>query len=94
MNENNLHCQRHDLSNILKLQTDVLYSIYHQRAGKTSLFHMRGALSHILILAVPLTFCSETTGVHDTSGVFTEKKISHMSAVSYRVGGSVTTSCK
>ena len=25
-----------------KLQTAFLYSIYHQRAGKTSLLHMRG----------------------------------------------------
>ena len=55
MNVNNLHCQRHDLSNILKLQAAFLYSIYYQRAGKTSLFHMRGSISRILILAVPLT---------------------------------------
>ena len=35
-------CRRHNLSNILKLQATFLYSIYHQRAGKTSLFHVRG----------------------------------------------------
>ena len=33
-------CRRHNLSNILK-QAAFLYSIYHQQAGKTSLFHMR-----------------------------------------------------
>ena len=32
-------CGRHGLSNILKLQVTFLYSIYHQRAGKTNLFH-------------------------------------------------------
>ena len=36
-------CGRHGLSNILKLQATFSYSIYHQRAGKTNLFHMRGA---------------------------------------------------
>ena len=41
-NVNNVCCQKHDLSNILKLQVAFLYSIYHQRAGKTSLFHMTG----------------------------------------------------
>ena len=35
-------CERHGLSNILKLQATFMYSIYHQRAGKTNLFHMRG----------------------------------------------------
>ena len=35
-------CGRHGLSNILKLQATFLYSFYHQRAGKTNLFHMRG----------------------------------------------------
>ena len=41
-NVNNLHCRRNDLSNILKLlQVAILDPIYHQRAGKTSLFHMR-----------------------------------------------------
>ena len=35
-------CGRHDLWNILKLQVAFLYAIYHQRAGKTNLFHMRG----------------------------------------------------
>ena len=39
-------CGRHDLSNILKLQATFLYSIYHQRAGKTNLFHMRGGRFH------------------------------------------------
>ena len=39
---NNLRCRRHDLSIILKLQADFLYSIYPERAGKTSLFYMRG----------------------------------------------------
>ena len=34
--------RRHNLSNILKLEAAFLYSIYHQQAGKTSLFHMRG----------------------------------------------------
>ena len=29
------------LSNILKLQATFLYSIYHQQAGKTNLFHSR-----------------------------------------------------
>ena len=41
-NVNNLRCGRHHLSTILKLQAAFLYSIYHQRAGKTSLLHMRG----------------------------------------------------
>ena len=36
----------HGLSNILKLQATFLYSIYHQRAGKTNLFHMRGGRFH------------------------------------------------
>ena len=46
MNElKNLHCRRHDLSNILKQQAAFLYSIYH-RAGKTSLFHMKGSIFH------------------------------------------------
>ena len=35
-------CGTHGLSNILKLQATFLYSIYHQRAGKTNFFHMRG----------------------------------------------------
>ena len=39
-------CGRHSLSNILKLQATFLYSIYHQRAGKTNLFHMRGGRFH------------------------------------------------
>ena len=39
-------CGRHGLSNILKLQATFLYSIYHQRAGKTNLFHMRGGRFH------------------------------------------------
>ena len=43
-------CGRHGLSNILKLQAMFLYSIYHQRAGKTNLFHMGGGR----ILDVPL----------------------------------------
>ena len=34
------------LSNILKLQATFLYSIYHPRAGKTNLFHMRGGRFH------------------------------------------------
>ena len=43
MNVNNLCCRRYDnLLNILKLQAVFLYSIYHHRTGKTSLFHMRG----------------------------------------------------
>ena len=37
---------RHSLSNILKLQAAFLYSIYHQQAGKTNLFHMRGGRFH------------------------------------------------
>ena len=49
MNINNLRCERHDLLNILKLQSAFLYSIYHQRAGITSLFHT-------LILAVLLKY--------------------------------------
>ena len=36
----------HGLSNILKLQATFLHSIYHQRAGKTNLFHMRGGRFH------------------------------------------------
>ena len=32
--------------NILKVQATFLYSIYHQRAGKTNLFHMRGGRLH------------------------------------------------
>ena len=48
-------CGRHGLSNILKLQAMFLYSIYHQRAGKTNLFHMRGGVDFmLLILDVPL----------------------------------------
>ena len=39
-------CGRYGLSNILKLQATFLYSIYHQRAGKTNLFHMRGCQFH------------------------------------------------
>ena len=39
-------CGRHGLSNILKLQATFLYSIYHQRVGKTKLFHMRGGRFH------------------------------------------------
>ena len=39
-------CGRHSLSNILKLQETFLYSIHHQRAGKTNLFHMRGGRIH------------------------------------------------
>ena len=39
-------CGRHGLSNILKQQATFLYSIYHQRAGKTNLFHMRGGRFH------------------------------------------------
>ena len=39
-------CGRHGLSNILKLQAMSLYSSYHQRAGKTNLFHMRGGPFH------------------------------------------------
>ena len=35
-------CGRYGLSNILKLQATFLYSIYHQRAGKTNLFYIRG----------------------------------------------------
>ena len=42
MNVNNLRCWKYDLSNILKLQAAFLYSIYHQHAGKTCLFHLRG----------------------------------------------------
>ena len=30
----------------LKLQATFLYSIYHQRAGKTNLFHMKGVRFH------------------------------------------------
>ena len=41
-----LSCQRHGLSNILNLNATFLYSIYHQRAGKTNLFHMRGGRFH------------------------------------------------
>ena len=37
---------RHGLSNILKLQVTFSYSMYHQRAGKTNLFHMRGGRFH------------------------------------------------
>ena len=40
-------CGRHGLSNILKLQATFLYSIYHQRVGKTNLFHMRGCRFHV-----------------------------------------------
>ena len=32
--------------NLLKVQATFLYSIYHQRAGKTNLFHMRGGRFH------------------------------------------------
>ena len=39
-------CGSHGLSNILKLQATFLYSIYHQRAGKTNLFHTRGGRVH------------------------------------------------
>ena len=39
-------CGRHSLSNILKLQVTFLSSIYHQRAGKSNFFHMRGGRFH------------------------------------------------
>ena len=39
-------CGRHGLSNILKLQATFLYSINHQRAGKTNLFYIRGGRFH------------------------------------------------
>ena len=39
-------CGSHGLSNILKLQARFLYSIYHERAGKSTLFHMRGDWYH------------------------------------------------
>ena len=52
-----LRCRRHGLLNILKLQAAFCIQFnYHQQAGKTSLFHMRGSISRILILAVPLTY--------------------------------------
>ena len=38
-------CGTHGLSNILKLQAMFLYSIYHQRAGKTNLSYERGSIS-------------------------------------------------
>ena len=38
-----------------KTTSSFSYSIYHQQAGKTSLFHMRGVEPPILILAVPLS---------------------------------------
>ena len=37
---------RPGFSNILKLQAMFLCLNYHQRAGKTNLFHMRGARFH------------------------------------------------
>ena len=39
-------CGMHGFSNILELIATFLYSIYHQRAGKTNLFHMRGGRFH------------------------------------------------
>ena len=39
-------CGRHGLSNIEELQATFLYSIYHQRAGQTNLFHMCGGRFH------------------------------------------------
>ena len=43
---NQSECGRHSLLNILKLQATFLYSIYHQRAGKTNLFHIGGGRFH------------------------------------------------
>ena len=48
------------LSKILKLQATFLYSIYHQQAGKTNLFHVRGGRFHVFnILDVPLKLDSD-----------------------------------
>ena len=52
-------CGRHGLSNILKLQATFLYSMYHQRAARTNLFHMRGVDFTLLILDVPLKYKSK-----------------------------------
>ena len=46
-------CGRYGLSNILKLQATFLYSIYHQRAGETNLFHMRGHARRCLVMSGP-----------------------------------------
>ena len=48
-------CGRDGFSNSLKLQTTFLYSIYHQRAGKTNLFHIRGVDFTLGIRYVPLS---------------------------------------
>ena len=58
---NNLRSRRHDLSDMLKLQQLFLYSIYHQRAGKTSLFHMRGVdFTYFKTCCIPLMVKSST----------------------------------
>ena len=48
-------CGRHGLSNILKLQATFLYSISHQRAGKTISFsYERGRFHAGNTLCIPL----------------------------------------
>ena len=45
-------------ASILNLQATFLYSIYHQRAGKTNLFHMRGGrfqAGNTLCISLPLS---------------------------------------
>ena len=49
-------CGRHALSNILKLQATFLYSMYHQWAGKTNLFHMRQVEFTLGIRYIPLNY--------------------------------------
>ena len=47
-----------------------LHSIYHHRAGKTNLFHMRGGRSHAGPTSKPVTLCGGgalvAQGLHPT----------------------------
>ena len=51
-------CGMYGLSNILELIPTFLYSIYHQRAGKTNLFHMRGGRFHAGNTLCTFNICS------------------------------------
>ena len=64
-------CGRHGLSNILKLQATFLYSMYHQRAGKTNLFHMRGGRFHDgnSYVGLPLIFLLQSAVIWETMGL-------------------------
>ena len=69
-----MYCRRYDLSNIQKIQVAFLYSMYHQGAGKTSVFHMRGVdFTHFNTCCIPLgkgcdlTFETFPTQVHENT---------------------------